>query len=378
MNDIYKIEKGKEIIEKKWKEADFEVVSKSKMIDNLNQDITGLKSKVKTLEDTLETVNKEHSMVIENKTNINKMNTIIQQKKEISELNKEIQNKQNIIYAYERLIKNLNLSGKSIKNISTTEIIQEIDSKTNELNNCKSLIHEFVSQIKNILTINNPELSNISAEIAKSDIDSASLEGKFKFYHEQFIKYYQYLESKLTNVFNEKEYNVKKIEDLKQQIGKYYDLISNDLDANISNIKSKGKSEIVDNKMFELSQNNFNEYGIKVGSKQLNHLSSSKKKTEEKDNDENNPNLANLKINSFESESKTLDNDMLGNLVSKNIGSKILQKVNDADLLKKNDLINAINNIGKKRPVLQNKTPTKLQIFLVATILKRVKSVFHR
>lgn len=285
-------------------------------------------------------------MVIENKTNINKMNTIIQQKKEISELNKDIQNKQNIIYAYERLIKNLNLSGKSIKNISTTEIIKEIDSKTNELNNCKSLMHEVVSQIKNILTINNPELSNISAEIAKSDIDSASLEGKFKFYFEQFIKYSHSIESKLEYVSNEKEFNVKKIEDLKHQIGKYHDIISNDLDTNITNIKSKGKTELVDN---------FNEYGIKVASKQLNHLSSSKKKTEEKDNDENNPNLINLKINSFESESKTLDNDMLGNLVSKNIGSKILQKVNDADLLKKNDLINAINNIGKKRPVLQNK-----------------------
>lgn len=348
MNDINKIEKGKEIIEKKWKETDNELTSKTKIIDNLNTDISGLKSKVKVLEDTLDTVNKEHSMVIENKTNINKMNTIIQQKKEISELNKDIQNKQSIIYAYERLIKNLNLSGKSIKNISTTEIIQEIDAKTNELNNCKCLLHEFVSQVKNILTINNPDSSTISNEIAKSDIESASLEGKFKFYLEQFIKYNQNLEYKLTNVFNEKEYNVKKIEDLKHQIGKYYDLISNDLDTNISNVKTKFKQD--------LSDNNFNEYGIKIGSKQLLHINSSKKKSPEKENDENNPNLANLKIGSFEySDSNKVESEILENLVSKNNGSKILQKVNDADLLKKKDLINAITNIGKKRPVLQNK-----------------------
>lgn len=348
MNDINKIEKGKEFIEKKWKETDNELTSKTKVIDNLNTDISGLKSKVKVLEDTLDTVNKEHSMVIENKTNINKMNTIIQQKKEISELNKDIQNKQSIIYAYERLIKNLNLSGKSIKNISTTEIIQEIDAKTNELNNCKCLLHEFVSQVKNILTINNPDSSTISNEIAKSDIESASLEGKFKFYLEQFIKYNQNLEYKLTNVFNEKEYNVKKIEDLKHQIGKYYDLISNDLDTNISNVKTKFKQD--------LSDNNFNEYGIKIGSKQLLHINSSKKKSPEKENDENNPNLANLKINSFEySDSNKVESEILENLVSKNNGSKILQKVNDADLLKKKDLINAITNIGKKRPVLQNK-----------------------
>lgn len=347
-SDMSKANESKEILENKYISSHNQVLEKNREIENLKNDNILLKEKQQCLEETLDHINKDYSLLLENKNNASKMNSILNQRKEISELQKELQLKNKQISSMENFFKNISLNNNNKKN-SSVEIISEIEKKNSELNNSRSIMHDIVYQVKNIIETNKE--SFVLSDFSKTQVEGKSLEEKFKFYIDQCLLYVKHLENKID--FNSLEMieRQKKVEELKYQIKKHSEIFKDSyLPYNNSNLNSNNISNCLSSSSFCNSNNKKNDSSM--NSETLNSTVFI--------NNENDQNSVN--INSQKSYSKKnnnlinvdyekISNELLETFINKDGNkSSILKKMNDADLIDKKTLYNTTYSmIGKKR-----------------------------
>jgi len=105
----------------------------------------------------------------------------------------------------------------NVNKLSGTDLVIDLDKKTNELNKLRELAHKSIYEIKEI-TKN--DLANIQDLEMKSFIESKSIEDKFKFYLEKLFVYINYKENILENLKAKLEVKESQINKLEKEI--YY------------------------------------------------------------------------------------------------------------------------------------------------------------
>lgn len=294
VDSIILLNNEKNKIEEKYFNENRLLQNKEREIQVLTSEKDILIEKHKVLEHSFDTINKEFNIFIENKSNSSKISNMISQKNKILQLESALEAKSKQITSMENFIKNLNLSSQSqsqsqsniTKAKNLPEIISDIEKRSNDLNQCRSIMHDYLLKIKNILDCNKEgfKISNLS----ENYIDGKSLEERFVFYMNEYEKYVGFIEKRLTSSNEELGYKGKKIDDLSKHIKRQSlvdsSLVIEDDNKNEGNGYKSSKSKIIN------QINNADLYDVKSLYKSINKFGMKRKI----DNRENISNLSNI------------------------------------------------------------------------------------
>jgi len=338
-NSINEITESKDNLEKKFQESNTQLLESVRANEMLVTEVSIHRSKIRTLEETLDSVNKDYALILENKNNASKMNSILNQRREISELQKELQSKNGKITSMEGFLKNLNLNNKGTSKVTSSEIIEDIEKKNQEINKSRSIMHDCVFQIKNNLDTNKDGFNICS--LAKDEVESKTLEEKFRFFLDQYLQYVKHLEKKIDFKCLEMLEQQKKVDELKGQISKHSEIFKDNYlpyeRYNLSQSGDKGNSNLT----YSNSNNNSKDFMSENNLNTLN-LNNEEDKTYVTNDQGRSPSL-NV---DYEKISSELIETFVNNPKNK---SSILQKMSEADLIDKKTFYSTYQTIGKKR-----------------------------